>query len=203
MPNMKPVIGSTRTLAATVSHATAASLPPSLMRSLGWRTEGRTAARTIAASTACGIGARSTPAVCAVRAIVVKPHTKPMRGDAAPVIFATIDRLSEPPTGPPPAMPETMHAMPCPASSLLTPQSPDGTISACIEMMARKSTAAKPIAETHADIHPPSCSTVRAQAIVHGHDLTQPNIRACKLQCAVSSLRSSVDCGGLPTMSPA
>mmetsp|Transcript_86314 Transcript_86314/g.143002 ORF Transcript_86314/g.143002 Transcript_86314/m.143002 type:complete len:149 (-) Transcript_86314:1276-1722(-) len=110
MPN--PVVGSVKALAMAVNQPVAASRPFNFNKSFGRRIDGSTAVMTIAAKVAFGMP-DSTPATmgCA-SAAVAKPQTRPANGEAAPVIFATIDLLSEPPTGALPAMPEAMQPMP-------------------------------------------------------------------------------------------
>eukprot|EP00448_Togula_jolla_P031865 CAMPEP_0170638748 /NCGR_PEP_ID=MMETSP0224-20130122/39246_1 /TAXON_ID=285029 /ORGANISM="Togula jolla, Strain CCCM 725" /LENGTH=80 /DNA_ID=CAMNT_0010968987 /DNA_START=160 /DNA_END=399 /DNA_ORIENTATION=- len=80
---MKPFVGS-KQLANAVAQPTTLSTPFSLSTSFGRNTPGSTAARTMAASTAFGMGARIEATLGMARRKVVRPATRPMIGDAAP-----------------------------------------------------------------------------------------------------------------------
>mmetsp|Transcript_49901 Transcript_49901/g.139686 ORF Transcript_49901/g.139686 Transcript_49901/m.139686 type:complete len:310 (+) Transcript_49901:453-1382(+) len=147
----------------------------------------------MAARTAFGVGARRAPTWGKAKMSVATPLVKPMSGDVAPVMPATMERLSEPPMGALPTMPETTQPTPWPASSFA---GPSGTT----EMMARKSTQAKAVAETRAEGKPPRRSKSSPHGISQGQRRTQPK-RPNKPSATGAASAGAL--GGTPTTSPA
>mmetsp|Transcript_106916 Transcript_106916/g.238591 ORF Transcript_106916/g.238591 Transcript_106916/m.238591 type:complete len:200 (-) Transcript_106916:820-1419(-) len=196
----KPLVGSNIRLAMAVVQPTAASRPRRRRTSLGRIMGGNTAASTMAARTHFGVGAINAETWGKANMSVAKPLTRPMSGDEAPVIPATMERLREPPTGALPAMPEAKHPRPWPASSRAGLQPPGGGRSASTEMMARKSTAAKASAETTAQPQPPKRSTTSAIGISQGQSLTQLVRAAARPLSSPPAFGGAA--GGLPTTSP-
>mmetsp|Transcript_48286 Transcript_48286/g.121608 ORF Transcript_48286/g.121608 Transcript_48286/m.121608 type:complete len:304 (-) Transcript_48286:473-1384(-) len=167
--------------------------------SFGYTTDGSTAASTTAARIAFGVGASIPAMLGEASAMVAKPLTKPANGEEAPVIFATKDLLSDPPTGALPAIPEITQPRPWPVSSRAS--GPASTT----ETIAKKSTAAKATAEPTAHGQPPSRSANSAQGISHGQRRTQL-VSAAKAKSAglpPTEVESGAGAGGrAPTTPP-
>mmetsp|Transcript_6771 Transcript_6771/g.16827 ORF Transcript_6771/g.16827 Transcript_6771/m.16827 type:complete len:315 (+) Transcript_6771:385-1329(+) len=163
---------------------------------------GNTAASTIAARTALGVGA-STALTCGkANNSVVIPHTKPINGDDAPVSSAIFERLREPPMGALPHMPDVMQPRPWPASSVETimPSFGEGQ-----ERMARKSTEANAATDRGAATIPPRRSTTAEYGMSQGQRLTQPKKSPATPPGMAPALAPAVALdavGGMPTTLP-
>merc|ERR1719188_1499304 len=114
---------------------------------------------------------------------------------------ATIDRLSDPPMGALPTMPEVMQPIAWPVSSRDGTQPPGGGFSASTDMMAKKSTAANAVAETTAGAQPPRRSTAAAMGMSHGHCRTQL-VRSARPPALSDEPAFGAAGAGIPTTSP-